>query len=168
MPRIKFKELKDQSKLDICEIAKGTGYSERMIKRWESGESEPKKVIYDWLEKKILENYKSDDKSADADFTFIDLFAGIGGIRKAFESIGGKCVFTSEWDLACQKTYKANFDCDHEIAGDITQVPENKIPKHNVLLAGFPCQPFSIAGVSKRNSLGSPHGFLCSTQGTFF
>lgn len=162
----KFKHLKDKTKLDTCEIAKLTGYSERMVKRWEAGETEPKKIIYDWLEKQIIENYKN--KNIKPDFTFIDLFAGIGGIRKAFESAGGKCVFTSEWDLACQKTYKANFDCDHEIAGDITQVSEDKIPKHNVLLAGFPCQPFSIAGVSKRNSLGSPHGFLCSTQGTLF
>jgi DNA (cytosine-5)-methyltransferase 1 len=164
MQSTKFKNLKDRAKLDTCEIAKLTGYSERMVKRWEVGETEPKKIIYDWLEKQAIENYKN----AKAEFTFIDLFAGIGGIRKAFESIGGKCVFTSEWDLACQKTYKANFDCDHEIAGDITLIPEDKIPKHNVLLAGFPCQPFSIAGVSKRNSLGSPHGFLCSTQGTLF
>ncbi|MBT3349169.1 DNA (cytosine-5-)-methyltransferase [bacterium] len=100
---------------------------------------------------------------------FIDLFAGIGGIRQAFDAIGGECVFTSEWDLACQKTYSANYGCDiDEIAGDITKVDEKDIPKHDVLLAGFPCQPFSIAGVSKRNSLGSPHGFLCGMQGTLF
>jgi DNA (cytosine-5)-methyltransferase 1 len=101
-------------------------------------------------------------------FTFIDLFAGIGGMRMAFEAIGGKCVFTSEIDRFCQQTYMANFECDHEIAGDITKVDARDIPKHDLLLAGFPCQPFSIAGVSKKNALGRPHGFACKTQGTLF
>ena len=102
-------------------------------------------------------------------FKFIDLFAGIGGLRQAFESIGWKCVFTSERDLACQKTYAENYGCKiDEIAWDITQIEEKNIPKHDVLLAGFPCQPFSIAWVSKRQSLWSPHGFLCGMQGTLF
>ncbi len=103
------------------------------------------------------------------DFTFIDLFAGIGGLRRGFESIGGKCVFTSEWDKYSQKTYAANFpDDDHEINGDITKVDVEDIPPHDVLLAGFPCQPFSIAGVSKKNALGRAHGFEDKTQGTLF
>lgn len=102
------------------------------------------------------------------DFTFIDLFAGIGGLRSGFEKIGGKCIFTSEWDLACRKTYQANFPCDHPIEGDICEIPEENIPAHDVLLAGFPCQPFSIAGVSKKNALGRVHGFLCEAQGTLF
>jgi len=101
-------------------------------------------------------------------FTFIDLFAGIGGIRLGFESIGGSCVFTSEWNEWAKKTYQANFESNHEIAGDISQVATSDIPDHDVLLAGFPCQPFSIAGVSKKNSLGKAHGFKCSTQGTLF
>jgi DNA (cytosine-5)-methyltransferase 1 len=101
-------------------------------------------------------------------FTFIDLFAGIGGLRRGFEPLGGRCVFTSEWNTWSQATYRANFDCDHEIAGDITQVPLDAIPPHDVLLAGFPCQPFSIAGVSKKNALGRPHGFRCEAQGTLF
>lgn len=101
-------------------------------------------------------------------FTFIDLFAGIGGMRMAFESLGGKCVFTSEWNKYSRQTYLANFTCDHEIAGDITEINERDIPEHDILLAGFPCQPFSIAGVSKRNSLGQPHGFACETQGNLF
>lgn len=103
-------------------------------------------------------------------FTFIDLFAGIGGLRKGFESIGGRCVFTSEWDLNSQKTYAQNFPDNHPIAGDIRPFSKRPslIPEHNVLLAGFPCQPFSLAGVSKKNSLGRPHGFLCDTQGTLF
>ncbi len=104
-----------------------------------------------------------------ADFTFIDLFAGIGGLRRGFESIGGRCVFTSEWDKYSQKTYRANFpDDDHEINGDITKIEAADIPAHDVLLAGFPCQPFSIAGVSKKNSLNRPHGFEDKTQGTLF
>lgn len=104
-----------------------------------------------------------------ADFTFIDLFAGIGGLRRGFESIGGRCVFTSEWDKYSQKTYAANFpDDDHEINGDITKVNVADIPPHDVLLAGFPCQPFSIAGVSKKNALGRAHGFEDKTQGTLF
>jgi len=102
-------------------------------------------------------------------FTFIDLFAGIGGLRRGFDAIGGKCVFTSEWDRYSQKTYRANFPRDdHEIAGDITQIDAADIPAHDVLVAGFPCQPFSIAGVSKKNALNRPHGFACDTQGTLF
>jgi DNA (cytosine-5)-methyltransferase 1 len=103
-----------------------------------------------------------------ADFTFIDLFAGIGGIRRGFESAGGECVFTSEWDRFAQTTYAANFDDGHPIAGDITAINASDVPDHDVLLAGFPCQPFSIAGVSKKNALGRPHGFEDKTQGTLF
>lgn len=101
-------------------------------------------------------------------FRFIDLFAGIGGLRRGFESIGGKCVYTSEWNEYSKQTYLANFVCDHEIDGDITKVPVENIPFHDVLVAGFPCQPFSIAGVSKKNSLGVAHGFRCEAQGTLF
>lgn len=100
-------------------------------------------------------------------FDFIDLFAGIGGLRLGFEPIGGRCVYTSEWNPKSQETYRANFG-DEAIAGDITQIEAADIPRHDVLLAGFPCQPFSIAGVSKKNALGRPHGFLCETQGTLF
>lgn len=101
-------------------------------------------------------------------FRFIDLFAGIGGFRLALESLGGKCVFTSEIDSHCIRTYSANFDLDHPVAGDIRAVPAEQVPDHDLLVAGFPCQPFSIAGVSKKNSLGRPHGFACETQGTLF
>jgi len=90
-------------------------------------------------------------------FTFIDLFAGIGGMRLAFEARGGTCVFSSEWDKFAQQTYEANFgDKPH---GDITQIPSSAIPRHDVLLAGFPCQPFSHAGLKK--------GFM-DTRGTLF
>ncbi len=101
-------------------------------------------------------------------FTFIDLFAGIGGLRRGFDAMGGRCVFTSEWDKYARMTYEANYPCDHEITGDITQIEAFRIPGHDVLLAGFPCQPFSIAGVSKKNSLGRLHGFRCTAQGTLF
>lgn len=100
-------------------------------------------------------------------FGFIDLFAGIGGLRLGFEPTGGRCVYTSEWNTKAQETYRANFG-DEPIAGDITEVAVEDIPSHDVLLAGFPCQPFSIAGVSKKNALGRPHGFLCEAQGTLF
>jgi DNA (cytosine-5)-methyltransferase 1 len=101
-------------------------------------------------------------------FTFVDLFAGIGGFRLALQSIGGKCVFTSEWDKMAQKTYYANFG---EIPfGDITKsATKNWIPKSfDILCGGFPCQPFSIAGVSKKNSLGRKHGFDDEKQGNLF
>lgn len=103
-----------------------------------------------------------------AEFTFIDLFAGIGGIRAGFKAANGRCVFTSEWNPYSQKTYRANFGMDEPIVGDITALAAEEIPDHDVLLAGFPCQPFSIAGVSKKNALGRPHGFECATQGTLF
>jgi DNA (cytosine-5)-methyltransferase 1 len=121
------------------------------------------------------------------DFDFIDLFAGIGGIRRGFEAVGGRCVFTSEWNEYAMRTYKANHFADpdnHSFNDDIREVTlsdredvtpdevnlniDSMIPDHDVLLAGFPCQPFSIAGVSKKNALGRVHGFDCKTQGTLF
>lgn len=89
-------------------------------------------------------------------FTFIDLFAGIGGIRLAFQNLGGKCIFTSEWDKYAQQTYEANFG---EVPfGDITSINEKQIPEHDILLAGFPCQAFSIAG--KRGGFDDIRGTL--------
>lgn len=102
------------------------------------------------------------------DFTFADLFAGIGGTRLGFESAGGQCVWTSEWDKFARETYIKNHNTDHHFAGDITQIHTDDIPDHDVLVGGFPCQPFSIAGVSKKNALGTPHGFACEAQGTLF
>lgn len=99
-------------------------------------------------------------------FKFIDLFAGIGGFRLAFQNLGGHCVFSSEWNSFSKKTYEANFG---EVPfGDITKINENNIPDHDILIGGFPCQPFSIAGVSKKNALGREHGFKDETQGTLF
>ena len=111
--------------------------------------------------KKAIEVENLKDK-----FTFIDLFAGIGGMRIAYEQSGGRCVYSSEWNKFSQKTYEANFG---EIPdGDITKVNAEDIPDHDILVAGFPCQPFSIAGVSKKNSLGRATGFEDKTQGTLF
>lgn len=105
-------------------------------------------------------------ENIDYRFRFIDLFAGIGGIRQAFEKHGGQCVFSSEWDNWCRKTYFENFgEMPH---GDINEIKPEKILDHEILTAGFPCQPFSIAGVSKKNSLGREHGFKDKTQGTLF
>lgn len=101
-----------------------------------------------------------------ATFTFIDLFAGIGGMRLAFDHAGGRCVYSSEWNKYSQQTYMANFGEQPE--GDITQVNAADIPDHDILVAGFPCQPFSIAGVSKKQSLGRATGFEDKTQGTLF
>ena len=97
---------------------------------------------------------------------FIDLFAGIGGTRLGFEAAGARCVYSCEWDKHSRKTYETNFG---DIpAGDIRFVNEKEIPDHEILVAGFPCQPFSIAGVTKKNALGHKHGFLDKTQGTLF
>ncbi|NCR39376.1 MAG: DNA (cytosine-5-)-methyltransferase [Microcystis aeruginosa W13-11] len=97
---------------------------------------------------------------------FIDLFAGIGGFRIAFENLGCQCVFSSEWNKFSRKTYEANFNDSPE--GDISLIPDLTIPDHDILTAGFPCQPFSIAGVTKHNALGTRHGFDHPTQGTLF
>lgn len=109
-------------------------------------------------------------RSPRAAFRFVDLFAGIGGLRRGFDALGGTCVFTSEWNKYARQTYTANY-ADHEehvFVGDIRLVDVADIPAHDLLLAGFPCQPFSIAGVSKKNALGMAHGFRCEAQGTLF
>ena len=134
------------------------------LSRWIARETEPRPYVVDRLQHLLpLHNVREA-----GEFKFIDLFAGIGGLRQAFESVGGECVFTSEWDAYCQRTYVANYGDTHPVEGDITQFDEKNIPAHDVLLAGFPCQPFSLAGVSKKNSLGRRHGFDCDIQGTLF
>ncbi len=116
-------------------------------------------IIVDIKAKRYLNSLFEDvdKKEFKNEFSFIDLFAGIGGIRIGFEDVGGECVFTSEWDISAQKTYQANFG---EIPyGDITEIKPNEIPPFDILLAGFPCQPFSMAGLKK--------GFD-DTRGTLF
>jgi DNA (cytosine-5)-methyltransferase 1 len=146
-------------------IAKHLGVGVRTVSRWEARQSRPPAYLAHALQQLLP---FPETHTEGGSFKFIDLFAGIGGIRSAFEQIGGRCVFTSEWDSYAQKTYAENFRDGHTIAGDITQVDAESIPDHDMLLAGFPCQPFSIAGVSKKNALGKAHGFACETQGTLF
>jgi DNA (cytosine-5)-methyltransferase 1 len=162
-----FSLLRQQAGLSIPEAARRLGYTERQIYRLENGAADPRRGVIDLL--KAMRPAVNESPSSDAAFTFVDLFAGIGGLRRGFDDIGGRCVFTCEWDRYSQKTYRANFPGDeHDIAGDIRLVNAQEIPQHDLLLAGFPCQPFSIAGVSKKNALNRPHGFACETQGTLF
>lgn len=100
-------------------------------------------------------------------FSFVDLFAGIGGFRVALERLGGNCVYSCERDKYARRTYAAWFGHKPE-SEDIRSVKPSEIPDHDILAAGFPCQPFSIAGVSKKKSLGRPHGFKCEDQGNLF
>jgi DNA (cytosine-5)-methyltransferase 1 len=162
-----FSTLRQQAGLSIAEAAVRTGYGERTVYRWETGEARARKAVLDLLRTIAAESGQT--RSVPQSFTFIDLFAGIGGLRRGFATIGGDCLFTCEWDKYCQETYRANFPGDHHpIAEDIRAVKAEQIPAHDVLLAGFPCQPFSIAGVSKKNALHRPHGFACEAQGTLF
>ena len=113
-----------------------------------------------------LSKHNKEKVPENAGFTFIDLFAGIGGMRIAYENAGGHCVYSNEWNKYSQQTYFANFG--EQPDGDITKVDAASIPDHDILVAGFPCQPFSIAGVSKKQSLGRATGFEDKTQGTLF
>ena len=167
-----FSELMTRAGLAIGEAAELLGVNARTVRRYINGEG--KRIDRLKIEKlREVANMRCPTNRQER-FRFIDIFAGVGGLRRPFEEIGGRCVFTSEWDRFCKETYTANFpepaDSDHEFVGDIrpyADEPES-VPPHDVLLAGFPCQPFSIAGVSKKNALGRPHGFLCDTQGTLF
>lgn len=103
---------------------------------------------------------------ASHNFKYIDLFCGIGGFRIAFDRVGAECVFSCDWDKHSQLTYEANFGEKPE--GDIYSIGISNIPEHDILCAGFPCQPFSIAGVSKKLSLGKKHGFQDEKQGNLF
>lgn len=166
-----FRRLREQAGLTLEEARQLLEVSERTAYRYESGEAAPSRLAIRTLRQAIGERIAGSSARAPCSrFRFIDLFAGIGGLRMGFESIGGHCVFTSEWDENAQKTYSMNFPDNHPIAGDVREYSKDPdlIPEHDVLLAGFPCQPFSIAGVSKKNSLGRAHGFLCDTQGTLF
>ncbi|CAN7805691.1 DNA (cytosine-5-)-methyltransferase [Paraburkholderia hospita] len=152
------------------EIAAHCGKNTRTIRRWEADKSCP--VIAEAALRELVDaKTRKAGSDGEPDFRLIDLFAGIGGIRRGFEAHGGRCVFTSEWNDFSKKTYQENYrdgEKDHRFVGDIVSFPEDTVPDHDILLAGFPCQPFSIAGVSKKNSLGRPHGFECTTQGTLF
>ncbi|MFC7421869.1 DNA (cytosine-5-)-methyltransferase [Iodobacter arcticus] len=160
-------------------------WSRETINRWINGKASPRLSHHEFEALQTLLPARPAHYRRPG-FDFIDLFAGIGGIRKGFETAGGRCVFTSEWNAYSVRTYKANHYADplHRFNDDIRKVTlsdrddvtddeviqniDRMIPDHDVLLAGFPCQPFSIAGVSKKNSMGRAHGFECKTQGTLF
>lgn len=169
----------------LNEVSPGN-WCRETINRWLNGKASPSLSHREYEALKAL--LPSPPKNhPNYDFDFVDLFAGIGGIRRGFEQHGGRCVFTSEWNDQAVRTYKANHysDPEHHIYNDdirkvtlsdnddVTEQEviasiQSQIPDHDVLLAGFPCQPFSIAGVSKKKSLGRAHGFECKTQGTLF
>lgn len=174
----------------VAELLRKVGkneWSRETINRWINGKCLPKSLTS--VEESLLRKMLPEPPANHPEyaFRFIDLFAGIGGIRKGFEAIGGQCVFTSEWNKDAVRTYKANWFNDeqvHKFNLDIREVTlsdktdvletdayayiDEHVPDHDVLLAGFPCQPFSLAGVSKKNSLGRAHGFECEAQGTLF
>lgn len=173
----------------VAEVLNATSlnrWSRETIRRWVKGDAAAKLDRHESAAVLALLPQAS-TKAPLPEFDFVDLFAGIGGIRLGFEGIGGRCVFTSEWNEQAVRTYKANYYCDpasHRFNTDIREVTlsaradvsevqayrhiDEAIPDHDVLLAGFPCQPFSIAGVSKKNALGRAHGFECRAQGTLF
>lgn len=168
VPNSEFAQLRLGAQMSVADVAHRFSVALRTAYRWDAGEIAVKPVVLRELQRLAAADQQPRIRSI-GKFKFIDLFAGIGGLRKAFEAAEGRCVFTSEWDLSCQQTYRANFPGDdHEIAGDIRAVGAKDIPDFDVLVAGFPCQPFSIAGVSKKNALGRPHGFRDDTQGTLF
>ncbi|MBJ7354357.1 MAG: DNA (cytosine-5-)-methyltransferase [Thermoleophilaceae bacterium] len=144
-------------------LVKELGVELSTIKRWENG-ARPSARNAESLER-ILASGGVEPSSAR--LRTVDLFAGVGGIRLGFEKLGYSCELASEWNDFSRTTYSANFE-SAAFKGDIKSINECDVPDHEILLAGFPCQPFSIAGVSKRQSLGTPHGFECDTQGTLF
>ena len=158
-----------RSGLSLEEAELILGVSSRNIRRYVAGESRVPKLVQDKVREIAAARVAS---RPPAKFRFIDLFAGIGGLRLGFEAIGGQCVFTSEWDRWSNETYRKNFadGPGHLMVGDIKPYGANPslIPGHDILLAGFPCQPFSLAGVSKKNSLGRAHGFDDVKQGNLF
>lgn len=156
--------------IDPATAADELGLSPRQVKRYITGECEPPRLVREKM--RAIARGRTASIKGKEKFRFIDLFAGIGGMRPGFEAIGGRCVFTSERDRFSQKTYLHNFPDseNHIFVGDIRPYGEDPsaIPEFDVLLAGFPCQPFSLAGVSKKNALGRAHGFACEDQGNLF
>ena len=142
-----FSRLRKRSGLSIAESSEKTGYSVRTIYRWERGDTPAREDAIEYLRSRLPIGL-----SSRPDFTFIDLFSGIGGFRQAFEAIGGSCVYSSEWDRFCRTTYRHNYGEQHVVAGDIRKVETHEIPEHDVLLAGFRANRFrSRASQRKRH-----------------
>lgn len=148
--------------LGAANLSSKLGVSKRTVERWLRDEDSLPARVRAGL------GMTAPTRTVQGTPTFVDLFAGIGGIRLGLEEAGATCVFTSEWDKYAVRTYVENHGASHAIAGDIRTVEAAGIPDHDILAAGFPCQPFSLAGVSKKNSLGRQHGFLDQAQGTLF
>lgn len=167
MPSNNVIQLIESLPFSTAEIALRMGRSESTIYRWRGGVTNPSLAEFEKLQR--LSRSRARD-SIRPDFRFIDLFAGIGGLRLGVEAHGGTCVFSCERDRFSRESYRTNFldGPDHPFPTDINTVMPEDIPPHDLLLAGFPCQPFSIAGVSKKNALGKPHGFSCLEQGNLF
>ena len=146
------------------QLAESLGVSTSTVERWETGKVECKAAYLPALKKL----YYGTTHETGTDFRTLDLFAGIGGIRRGFASAGGHAVFSSEWNEFSTRTYRTNYGFAEQMTGDITQVQVDDIPDCDVVLAGFPCQPFSVAGVAKKRSLGRETGFRDKTQGTLF
>jgi len=169
-PASEFRSLREKAGLSIEEAAQRLGVGIRTVYGWEAGRP-VRKVYRDRLETIAAERLPAQPT---AHFRFVDFFAGIGGMRLAFEAVGGECVATCEWNKYARVTYAANFPtARHPFYEDINDVTRDVkdirgVPDHDILVAGFPCQPFSIAGVSKKNALGRAHGFACEAQGTLF
>lgn len=166
---IDIKEKRSELGLTQKEFAAALGLGpngERTVRRWELGETVPSPIEASYISALGYKAPFAQSSRTKEKFTFIDLFAGIGGIRMPFQELGGKCVLSCEWDKFAQKTYRMNYG---EVpAGDIREIASADIPDFNILLAGFPCQPFSLAGVSKKRSLGRATGFEDKAQGTLF
>ena len=169
MTESSFGTVFERSGLSLEAAEQELGVSTRQLRRYVAGEVRAPKLVQERVEQ--IATARVAGRPA-FKFRFIDLFAGIGGLRLGFEAIGGECVFTSEWDRWSNETYRKNFADgeDHMMVGDIRPygADPSLIPPHDVLLAGFPCQPFSLAGVSKKNSLGRAHGFADEKQGNLF
>ncbi|KAA8818321.1 DNA (cytosine-5-)-methyltransferase [Bifidobacterium rousetti] len=146
------------------QLAESLGLSTSTVERWETGKAKCKKAYVAGLK----ELYYGTTHETGKDFRTVDLFAGIGGIRRGFATAGGHAVFASEWNEYSSRTYRTNYGFAETVTGDITKVDAGDIPDCDVVLAGFPCQPFSLAGVSKKRSLGRETGFRDKTQGTLF
>jgi DNA (cytosine-5)-methyltransferase 1 len=153
------------------EAAREAGCHPSTVYRWKKRQRLPKSV-----DRLFRQMAKEKRRQREGRFTFIDLFSGIGGMRLAAESMGGKCVFSCERDRWARHTYIRNFPetaasdegVERIFPTDINAIEPHAVPDHDLLIAGFPCQPFSIAGVSKKNALGRPHGFECEDQGNLF